>query len=176
MKRMIPGLWILALLSCTPSKKYYDKVDAQAGFQDLTLDSSYELLKGKVEMQLMVEDTCRATKKYRVTSQKYLQIGTVRFNKVELEFVHDSLYRTTLYTKETYVSMGQLHAKYRQEFGEPQEVKSVDYKSTNWNGKNYTIHLVDRVRSNDFEVEYASIRGINKSIDAEKACEEGKPQ
>lgn len=171
--KTIPGLLLLSLLSCTPSKTYYDKVDAQAGYKDLTLDAPYELLKGKAEMQLTLDDTCRAIKKYQITSPTYLQMGTVRFHKVELEFVHDSLFRTSLYTKDSYESAGQLHTVYRQEFGEPQEVKAVDYKSTNWNGKKYTIHLVDKVRSNDLEVEYASIQGITKSIDAEKACEGG---
>src|SRR4051812_27451955 len=106
MKKILPVLLMLVLLRCAPAETHYDKVDAQRGYKDLTLDDPFELLKGKVEMRLTLDDSCKATKKYRITSQKYLQIGAVRFHTAELEFVRDSLYRTTLYTKDSYESAG----------------------------------------------------------------------
>ncbi|RRA97573.1 hypothetical protein [Larkinella rosea] len=174
MKKILPGLLMLVVLRCTPSEKHYDRVDAQRGYKDLTLDAPYEQFRGKVEMRLTLADSCKATKKYQITSQKYLQMGAVQFHTAELEFVRDTLIRTTLYTKDSYESAGQLQALYRQEFGQPQEVKAVDYKSTNWNGQNYTLHLIDNRKSNDIELEYASIKGIQQSIAAEKACQERK--
>ncbi|MVM35218.1 hypothetical protein GO755_34665 [Spirosoma sp. HMF4905] len=174
MKKILLGFLLLTLLSCQPSKTYYEKVDALSGYKELTLDAPYEVLKKKVDMRLTQYDQCKATKKYEIKSDKYLLIGAVRFDKVELEFVRDSLYRTTLYTKDTYETAAQLHAMYRKEFGEPHEVKDVGYKSTEWNGKNHTIHFVDRVQSSDFEVEYASNKGLRRSIDEERACNERK--
>lgn len=108
-----------------------------------------------------------------------LSISTTRFDKVELEFIRDSLYKTTLFKKYG-DDLSQLKAIYRSEFGEPSEEKTVDFTGgqpwiyTEWIGTNNVIQILDKGYVQGFEIRYFSYGGQRRWADEEQACNERK--
>ena len=142
-------------------------------YKNLKLDATYDSLQKLVDLRQTLDNQCLATKKFAISTEPYTAISTVRLDKVELEFVRDSLYRVRLHTPYDYSTDRQLHEIFRAEFGEPSEERKTlagtKYTTYRWVGVNAYIYIIQRDHA-DLDIEYGSFRGKNRSIDAEKKC------
>ena len=176
---LLPVFLILIMLlaltqACTPIDHGPNtKVDKQGGYKNLKLDATYDSLQKLVDLRQTLDNQCLATKKFAISTEPYTAISTVRLDKVELEFVRDSLYRVRLHTPYDYSTDRQLHEIFRAEFGEPSEERKTlagtKYTTYRWVGVNAYIYIIQRDHA-DLDIEYGSFRGKNRSIDAEKKC------
>lgn len=178
MKTQVLLLIFLLNLACGPSSQNIknDKVDKKAGYKDLHLDYTYTALKDKVSLTMTLNNQCTATKIYEVSDGPYLKIGSQQFDKVELEFVLDSLYKTTLYGGSTLNGMELMQA-YRNEFGEPTSEKSDEFAGekrqiSEWAGKDYSIICIRM--STETKIEYSSYKGLHRSTNEYIKCEDRK--
>lgn len=105
---------------------------------------------------------------------KYLSIGDITFDKVEMTFVNDSLESTTLFRSYDFSSFETLRTSYLQEFGEPSEIEEKDYGNqkqwgATWKGQNVRIHF-DSVERAVIIISYSSSH-LN-SYQVEQDCKE----
>jgi hypothetical protein len=164
------------IYACTPIKKGPNlAVDKQGGYKNLNLDASFDSLKKLVDLRLTLDNPCTATKKFKITTEPYTSISTIHFDRVELEFVGDQLYRTLLHTRYEYPVSAQLHKIFRAEFGEPIEERKAEggikYITYKWIGTRSYIHIIQRDHA-DLDIEYGSFQGRQRSIEEEKKCQE----
>ena len=166
------------LVNCQPAKPAYNaKVDQKAGYKDIKLDQPLAAFK-KLEMYQDVNNQCTLSKTFLIPNGEYLNIGNIRLDKVDLEFINDSLYRTTLTQSSDYSNELNLLEAYRSEFGEPTREgkrKYLDYEHTvyEWDGKDYYIHI-DQEAAQGLKIEYGSFRGLRRATDEWIKCEDRK--
>ncbi|MBD2703456.1 hypothetical protein IC229_22620 [Spirosoma sp. BT702] len=174
-------IWITLLFvsqSCTPIDNGPNtKVDINGGYKNLKLDAPFDSINKLVDLKPTFDNPCTGTKKFEITAEPYTAISTINFNKVELEFVRDSLCRVILFSPYTYQISRQLHELFRGEFGEPSEERKTQsgskYTTYKWTGVNGYVHIRQQDHS-DFEVEYGSFRGKSRSLEEEKKCDQRK--
>jgi len=167
---LLPVLCLICLCCTTEKKQEASKVDTKKGYKDLVLDATVDSLKAVVPMRLTYVNICNWTRKFEIDVERYHQIGSVRFDKIEMEFVRDSLYRTTLYRKNDFEPLSELQAIYRQEFGEPVERKTDNATYTEWNGKGKYITFTNSASKSEFTIEYGSFKGMHRHFEEEDAC------
>ncbi|QHV98237.1 hypothetical protein [Spirosoma endbachense] len=170
---------LLALAqACTPVDKGPNtKVDKKGGYKNLKLDAPYDSLKKLVTLNQTLDDPCTATKKFEITTEPYTTLSTIRLDKVEVEFVRDSLYRVILHKRYSYQVDRELHETYRAQFGQPSEERmtlaGTKYTTYKWIGAEAYIYIIQRDHA-DLDIEYGSFQGRDRSIDEAEKCAQRK--
>jgi hypothetical protein len=173
---------LITLLVLTQACKSVDKgpntrVDKKRGYKNLTLDVPYDSLKKLVALNQTLDNPCTATKKFEITTEPYTTLSTIRLDKIEVEFVRDSLYRVILHKRYSYQVDRELHETYRAQFGEPLEERKtlagIKYTTYKWIGAKAYIYIIQRDHS-DLDIEYGSFQGRDRSIDEAEKCAQRK--
>ncbi|QIP11896.1 hypothetical protein G8759_04235 [Spirosoma aureum] len=164
--------------ACTPVDKGPNtKVDKKGGYKNLKLDAPYDSLKKLVTLNQIVDDPCTATKKFEIITEPYTTLSTIHLDKVEVEFVRDSLYRVVLHKRYSYQIDRELHETYRAQFGQPSEerktIAGTKYTTYKWIGAKAYIYIIQRDHA-DLDIEYGSFRGRDRSIDEAEKCTQRK--
>lgn len=170
---------LLLLLGCDAhkQKQVNTKVDAKGGYKDLTLNAPIANIKGISEFVLEQNNECESKKVYVTHQGKYVSIGNIKLDKVELKFVLDSLSGITIFNQLD-VYADDIVRAYTDEFGQPSSVESKKLgnstlETRTWEGDDVRIRFQSSPAFGII-ITYSTGKSFNRDYSEEQKCEERK--
>lgn len=142
MKQHLCLLWIV-IGGCTtaPSTTTLNqKVDQKHGYKDLILDQPMSVIEKRCQLYLEKVSISLGSQTYKVPTTRYLSIGSVSFDRLDLTFIDDTLGSIRLLKKDVdKESATRLVEIYSREFGQPvesthQSIKNGETLYHSWDG------------------------------------------